>query len=142
MTTPRHRAASDVSDDEGYFSESSFSQSQSAYSRGDDDESTFSGSSGTSDCSADSIGRMLIHLEESNPSLTELTIDCKTLDKEAAIYVEVRSNVNVNRANQHSTDCFLSNSNFYQQTRVSRSSAYTAATDRATDKSFADFFRV
>ncbi|KAL7553600.1 hypothetical protein ACHAWF_016907 [Thalassiosira exigua] len=88
MATPRHRAASDVSDDEGYFSESSFSQSQSAYSRGDDDESTFSGSSGTSDCSADSIGRMLIHLEESNPSLTELTIDCKTLDKEAAIYVE------------------------------------------------------
>ncbi|KAL9179305.1 hypothetical protein ACHAXT_008595 [Thalassiosira profunda] len=95
MATQRRRPSSDAEDDgassEGAssYSESSYSQSLSASSQRDGDDSSFSGTSASQSSGySDAISRMLTQLEDSDDSLTEVTIDCKTLDKEAAIYVE------------------------------------------------------
>ena len=85
------------------FSQGSFGQTElSSFSKGSftlasggsgslDDPGTdvsLAGSVGSLDgCSVDSIGRMLIKLEENDVSLTELTIDCTSIDKEAAAEV-------------------------------------------------------
>ena len=69
-------------------SESSYSESE-IYSQ--DDDSSFSSASiqqsSTGSCSLDSIGRMLEQLEVDDPSLTELLIDIKRTDKEAAKFI-------------------------------------------------------
>eukprot|EP00581_Thalassiosira_minuscula_P007574 CAMPEP_0183703766 /NCGR_PEP_ID=MMETSP0737-20130205/1383_1 /TAXON_ID=385413 /ORGANISM="Thalassiosira miniscula, Strain CCMP1093" /LENGTH=472 /DNA_ID=CAMNT_0025930563 /DNA_START=59 /DNA_END=1477 /DNA_ORIENTATION=+ len=74
-------------------SDSSYSVSQSSISRkedessfGEEDESSFGGSR-SSGCSVDSTERLLIRLEESDDSLTDLTIDCKSMDKETATWI-------------------------------------------------------
>ncbi|KAL9179319.1 hypothetical protein ACHAXT_008609 [Thalassiosira profunda] len=42
------------------------------------------GSESLDNCTLDSIGHMLIKLDENDASLTDVTIDCKAMDKEAA----------------------------------------------------------
>ena len=81
-------------DESTLISQSSYSQSESgvstAYSQDDgDDASSFAGtvSSGGS-CSVDSIGRMLVQLEYNDESLTDLLIDCRTMDRKEAVCVE------------------------------------------------------
>lgn len=83
ITPPRDAAADD---DDDSRSQSSWSESgiSNAYSSHPDEDSTLGGSMSSGTCSLDSIGRMLIQLEDNDSSLKELLIDCTSMDADAA----------------------------------------------------------
>ncbi|KAL7530835.1 hypothetical protein ACHAXR_003703 [Thalassiosira sp. AJA248-18] len=85
METINHPSLHHADEDDSTF-ESSMSD---VYSRDDDeDSSTFASSESSGSSGLDSVGRMLVQLEYSDESLTDLLIDCKTMDKKDSTYVE------------------------------------------------------